>query len=588
MKRPVRIGNVSGLYGDRPSALREMLDGGSIDILTGDWLAELTMLILARTRTRHPDGGFGRTFVTQMDESLGDIVERGIKVVVNAGGLDPIGCANAVRAVAAKLGLDASVAAITGDDLSGRLRELMAEGEAFANLDTGDRLGDMVDEVITANAYLGGWGIVEALNRGADIVVTGRVTDAALVVGAAAWWHKWERTNWDALAGAVVAGHVIECSMQATGGNYSLFTAVSGMERPGFPWVEVAGDGSCVVGKHEGTGGEVSVGTITSQLLYEIDGPEYLNADVTARFDSIEIAQISIDRVGLTGIRGQPPPQRLKVGVARPGGFRNSMMVGITGLDPEAKAETFVGQFWVQSPWPPEDYEEVRTSLIGRGELDPSSNTAAISYLEIAVRDPDEEKVGRRWADSMVHVALGSFPGLFGVWPPRSAAPYAVFWPTTVDRRHVAQHIHLEEEEFVVEETDPGVGFVVDIEALGVGEPPTGETVNAPFAALVGARSGDKGGNANLGLFTWSESAYPWLVSFLTVGRLRELLPELGGLEIDRYEFPRLSALNFVIHGILDAGVSSTLRVDPQAKGLGEYLRAKHVDVPRVLIGEET
>ncbi len=588
MTRPVRIGNVSGLYGDRPSGIREMLDGEMIDVITGDWLAELTMLIMAKTKARRPDGGYGRTFVTQLEDTMGEILERGVKVVVNAGGLDPIGCADAVRELGAKLGLEPVVAAITGDDLAPRLAELQKAGEAFANLDTGEQLGERANRIVVANAYLGGWGIVAALQQGADIVVTGRVTDAALVGGAAAWWHRWERTDWDALAGAVVAGHVIECSTQATGGNYSGFSELADTRLFGFPWVDVAADGSSVIGKHPDTGGEVSVGTVTSQLLYEIGGPEYHNADVTARFDSIEIAQVGPDRIALSGIKGQPPPLTLKVGAAYQGGFRNSMMVGITGLEAQAKADLFTKQFWAQCPWGPEDYAEVRTTWIGRGESDPSTNAAAVSYLEIAVRDSDEEKVGRRWADAMVHVALGSFPGLFGVWPPRRATAFATFWPTTIDRRHVAQTIHLDAGTATVAETDPGPGFIAEVLEAHTAAPPQGETTRAPLGAVVDARSGDKGGNANLGVFTRDDAGYPWLESFLTIERLEELLPEVAGLEVDRYEFPRLRALNFVIHGILDEGVSSSLRVDPQAKGLGEYLRAKHALVPQALIEQET
>jgi hypothetical protein len=584
MTRPVHIGNVAGLYGDRPSAMRDMLDGGHVDVLTGDWLAELTMLIMARTRARRPDGGYGRTFVTQVAEVMDTILARGVKVVVNAGGLDPIGCADAVIEAAAELGLSPSVAAITGDDLSGRIDELMTAGEMFTNLDTGEPLGEPARSLVTANAYLGGWGIAAALERGADIVVTGRVTDAALVEGAAAWWHGWGRADWNALAGAVVAGHVIECGAQASGGNYSFFGEVPGLEWPGFPLAEIDEDGSSVITIHPGSGGEVSVGTVTSQLLYEIAGPEYLNADVTARFDSIEIELSGDNRVALTGIVGQPPPAALKVAAAFAGGFRNSLMIGITGLDVVAKADLFTRQFWRDCPWEPEDYEEVRTTLIGAGEADPSSNAGAVSFLEVAVRDTDPEKVGRRWADSVAHIALGSIPGLFGVWPPREGTPYAVYWPTTVARDAVRQTIHLEGAETVVEETDPGPGFIAEVTAApAVAGPPAGETAKVPLGTILGARSGDKGGNANLGVFARSDAGYVWLASFLTTERLEALLPDVADHRIDRYEFPRLRAVNFVIHGLLDGGVSSSLRLDPQAKGLGEYLRAKPADVPVAL-----
>ena len=337
MADPIRIANCSGFFGDRLSAAREMVEGGPIDVLTGDWLAELTMLILARTRLKRPNGGYARTFVSQLEQVMGTCLSRGIRVVSNAGGLDPAGCADAVAELAQKLGLHPKIAYVRGDDLMERLPELVASDQ-LTHFETGEPIKD-VTRFVTANAYLGCWGIVDALERGADIVITGRVTDAAVVCGPAAWRHGWSRTHWDALAGAVVAGHVIECGAQATGGNYSFFTEVPGMERVGFPWAEISEDGSALIGKHDGTGGEVSIGTVTSQLLYEIGGPEYLGPDVTARFDTIEIEQVQPDRVRIYGVQGEPPPTTLKVCLNRVGDFRQDMNVCLTGLDIESKAK---------------------------------------------------------------------------------------------------------------------------------------------------------------------------------------------------------------------------------------------------------
>ena len=358
MTEPIRIANCSGFFGDRLSAAREMVEGGPIDVLTGDWLAELTMLILSRLRAKHPGRGFASTFVTQMEQVMGTCLDRGIKVVSNAGGLDPAGCAEALNEVAAKLGLSPTVAYVDGDDLLPRVAELHATGE-LRPFNADGSFGD-VSRFLTANAYLGCWGIVEALQRGADIVVTGRVTDAAVTCGPAAWHHGWARDDWDALAGAVVAGHVIECSAQATGGNYSFFTEVPGMERLGFPWAEVAADGSSVIGKHDGTGGQVSIGTVTSQLLYEIAGPRYLGPDVTARFDTIRLDEIAPDRVRISGIAGEPPPPTLKVAMNELGGYRNDLAVALTGLDVDAKAAVVEAAFWAACPFAPGDFASVR------------------------------------------------------------------------------------------------------------------------------------------------------------------------------------------------------------------------------------
>ena len=563
--------------------MREMLADPDVEVLTGDWLAELTMVILAHTRAKRPDGGYGRTFVTQVTEVLDEILRRDIKVVVNAGGLDPLGCAAAVEQAGRSLGLSPKVAAITGDDLSPRLDALKAAGHEFRNVDTGHALGDR--PVVVANAYLGGWGIADALDRGADIVVTGRVTDAALVVGPCIWRHGWSRDDWDRLAGAVVAGHVIECGAQATGGNYSFFTEIEDMVLPGFPWAEVAEDGSSVIGKPPRSGGEVSVGTVTSQLLYEVGGPRYHNPDVTVRLDSVSIEQMGEDRVRLSGVRGEPPPDTLKVSAAYPGGFRNSLMIGLTGTDDLVKMRLLERQVWAVSPVPPEEIAETRTTLIGGGVPDPDSNPSAISYVEFAVADPDESKVGRDWSNALASIALASIPGLFGVWPPGPAKPYAVFWPTTIPRSEVTPVVHLGDDEWEVPETRPVEWREASVPRVDPPPPPRDEaTTLVALGMVLGARSGDKGGNANLGVFARSDAAHGWMHEYLTVERLKRLLPDIEPYDVERFDFPRLRAVNFLIHRLLDGGVASTLRVDPQAKGLAEYLRAKLVEVPVSLL----
>lgn len=555
-----------------------MVDGGPLDVLTGDWLAELTMLILARSRARRPDGGFARTFVDQMADVMGDVLERGIKVVSNAGGLDPVRCAAAVAEAANQVGLSPRIATVTGDDLMTVMADHLAAGEAFEHLETREPLGDRVGRLVTSNAYFGGWGVAAALDAGADIVITGRITDAALVVGPAAWHHGWHRTDWDRLAGAVVAGHVIECGTQATGGNYSFFSELEQPIHLGFPWAEVAEDGSSVIGKHPGTGGEVSIGTVLSQLLYEIGSPRYHNPDVTARFDTVRLDDLGDDRVALSGTLGEPPPTTLKVSAAYGGGFRNSVLIGLTGSDIEQKAELVQRQFWDACPWTPEDYDEVTTEIVGRPV--PGSNAGSICYLRIGVRDRDENKVGRAWSNSYTSIALGSIPGFFGESPPGSASPYAVMWPTTIKRSRVAQIVTLDGKSFEVAPTpveqsyDPAP-FPQPGSAWG-----GGETVMAPIGSVVGARSGDKAGNANLGVFVRNSEQYPWLESFLTSARLVALMPDLAPYRIERHVFPNLMAVNFEIFGLLSDGVSSSLRPDPQAKGLSEYFRSIEVPVP--------
>ena len=444
---------------------------------------------------------------------------------------------------------------------------------------------------MTANAYLGGWGIVEALTRGADIVITGRVTDAAVVVGPAAWHHGWKKDNWNALAGAVVAGHVIECGAQATGGNYSFFTEIPDMFHPGFPIAEVFADGSSIITKHEGSGGRVDVGTVTAQLLYEIQGTRYLNPDVTTRFDSICVHMDGPDRVRIDGVQGEPPPTTTKVCINLEGGYRNSMTFCLTGLDIAAKAKLVEDSFWPHQRGGRAAFAETATRLVRSDKENPASNEQAVAYLTLIAKDPDERKVGRAFANVGIELALSSYPGMFGMGGPSGAQAYGVYWPALIPSSLVSHEVHLDG---VVTSVDAAVAGA-QVEAAKTDEPrattspnrrsPFDEpTVQVALGRLVGARSGDKGGNANVGVWARSKRAYEWLDWFLTTERLQNLMPETAELTVRRYALPNISALNFVIEGLLGEGVASSVRLDPQAKSLGEYLRAKLVDIPQSLI----
>jgi acyclic terpene utilization AtuA family protein len=560
----VRIANCSGFYGDRLSAMREMLAGGEVDFLTGDYLAELTMLILGRDRMKHPERGYAKTFLTQLEDCLGEARDRGVRIVANAGGLNPAGLADAIRALAERLGIDARVAHVEGDDLLSRAAEL--------------GLGTP----LTANAYLGAWGIVDCLNDGADVVVTGRVTDASVIVGAAAAHFGWGRTDYDALAGAVVAGHVIECGVQATGGNYSFFTDVPDLLHAGFPLAEVRADGSSVITKHPGTGGLVNVDTVTAQLLYEITGARYANPDVTARMDTVELSADGPDRVRISGVRGEPPPPTLKVSLNSIGGFRNSMTFVLTGLDIDAKADLVGRQLEDALTVKP---AELQWSLARTDHTDADTEEAASALLHCVVRDPDPANVGRQFSSAAVELALASYPGFHVTAPPGDGQVYGVFSPGYVDAGevpHVAVH---------ADGSRVDIPCATDTLELAPADPPPlpeplepGPTGRMPLGRIAGARSGDKGGSANVGVWVRTDEQWRWLANTLTVDLLKELLPEAAELEVTRHVLPNLRAVNFVIDGILGQGVAYQARFDPQAKGLGEWLRSRHVDIPERLL----
>ncbi len=576
----LRIANCSGFFGDRHSAAREMVEGGPIDVLTGDYLAELTMAILWRQKGRDPESGYASTFLTQMEQVLGTCLDRGIKVVTNAGGLNPRGLGEGLEKLAADLGLAPQIGVVEGDNIVAHIPELMDQGVEFRHFDTGVPLAGSGVEAVTANVYLGGWGIKTALEQGADVVVTGRVTDAAVVVGPAAWHFGWERNEWNALAGSVVAGHIIECGAQATGGNYSFFRDDLGV--PGFPIAEMDADGSSVITKHPGTDGEVSVGTVTAQLLYEIGSPRYLNPDVTSHFETIRLIQEGSDRVRVTEVRGSPPPPDLKVALNYFGGYRNSMTFGIAGLDVERKAAVLESALW-DAVGGKAQFDVAEMALIRSDRPDPIDTDASMAYCRFTVKDRDQDKAGRAFSRGAVELVLSNYPGLFLTSPPGDATPYAVYWPSTIPPAlapmtvTVGDGAPIEVSSVPPETANPGLVGVYN----NLSSPQNkGPTEKRPLGVVAGARSGDKGGNANVGLWAISDRAYEWLRGYLTTDRLLELMPEAKGLEIERYELANLRAINFVIRGLLGEGVSSSTRTDPQAKSLGEFLRAKLVDMP--------
>lgn len=575
MTSPLKIANCSGFYGDRLSALKEQLEGGDVDVITGDYLAELTMLILGMDTLRDADLGYARTFLKQLEGTLGLALDKGVKIVTNAGGLNPAGLATQVQKLAAELGVDAKVAHVEGDDLR--------EAQLFPG-------------ALTANAYLGAFGIASALTRGADIVVTGRVTDASVVVGPAIAHHGWTPESYDALAGAVVAGHVIECGTQATGGNFSgftdLFRAGAPMTKPlGFPIAEIAADGSSVITKHDGTGGAVTVDTVTAQLLYEIQSTRYLNPDVTTHLDSIRLRDAGTDRVEISGVTGSAPPEQLKVAVNTLGGYRNQVEFVLTGLDIDAKAE------WLRSQLDPHltaaDVTWTQTPARG-GDSDTEEGASVI--LRCIGKDPEAGPLGKPFTGPAVELALASYPGFTMTTPPQKPSPFGVYTPAYVDRsavEHTVVH-HDGTREVIADPTAFADPAELDPE-LGKRPSPypaPADTITRrmPLGSFVHARSGDKGGNANLGLWVKNdgspkyEARVQWLAKIVKDRKVRELVPEAKDLDVDVYVLPNLGAVNIVIHGLLGDGVAASTRFDPQAKGLGEWVRSRIVHIQEDLL----
>ena len=584
----IKIANCSGFYGDKLSAAKDLVDGGPIDVLTGDYLAELTMAILfGQKMQRGEDKGYVGTFLKQINQIAKSCKEKNIKIVSNAGGLNPKSMAIEIEKILKEQSIDMKVAYIDGDDLMPTISNLKKSGEEFKNIDKGKKLDESGYSPLTANAYLGAWGIKEALDKGADIVVCPRVTDAAVVIGPAAWKFNWKRDNYDALAGALAAGHIIECGCQATGGNYAFFKEVESFDNVGYPIAEIYEDGSFYVTKHPDTGGLVSTGTVTAQLLYEINSPAYVNPDVIAHFDTLKIEEVEKDKVYVSGCRGSSPPDKHKVCINLAGGFRNGMEIILTGLDIEDKAKVFTDALF-NSVGGRKQFDEVSIQLHRTDKENPNSNEEAMASLLVSVKSKDQNLVGRLFSAKIIELALANIPGFFAQGGVKSSGPVIVYWPALVDSKHIKEKVHIDGEEIEVIPTSQleFEEIYYQKEPIKIKKIKKEDEKEIYFGEIYGTRSGDKGGCANLGVWAKNANSFAFLHDFLTVKKLKELLPDLNQYKIERFELANINSLNFYIHDILQDGVSSNDKKDGQAKSLGEYLRAKKVKVPQIIIGD--
>ena len=587
-KEVIKIANCSGYYGDKLSAAKELVDGGPIDVLTGDYLAELTMAILYGQKIqRGEDKGYVGTFLKQIKDVAASCKEKNIKIVSNAGGLNPSSMAHEIEQILNDLSIDLKVAYIDGDDLMPRMSELQENGESFINIEKEIALYESGCNPLTANAYLGAWGIKEALDNNADIVVCPRVTDAAVVIGPAAWKFNWQRDDYDSLAGALAAGHIIECGCQATGGNYAFFKEIKSFDNVGYPIAEIQKDGSFYITKHPGTGGLVSKGTVTAQLLYEISSPAYINPDVVAHFDTLKIKDIEKDRVYVSGCRGSSPPKDHKVCINLSSGFRNGMEIILTGLDIEEKAKIFTNTLF-NSVGGKEQFDEVSIKLHRTDKHDAKTNEEAMASLAISVKSKDPDLVGRLFSAKIIELALSNIPGFFAQGGVKSSGPVIKYWPALINSKYIKEIVHIDGKNIEVIPTSQLnlEDIYYQKEPIKIEKIDIKDEKEIYFGEIFGTRSGDKGGCANLGVWAKNSQTFSFLYNFLTVDRLKDLLPDLREFKIERYELSNIKSLNFYIYDILQDGVSSNDRKDGQAKSLGEYLRAKKIKVPQSIIGD--
>ncbi|KAK6996976.1 hypothetical protein R3P38DRAFT_3221513 [Favolaschia claudopus] len=597
MKRPIRIGGVSGAASDRGVGFAQLAStypDDPVDVLIGDFMSEANMTSLgARKVEGNSKGAYEPSFVGALTPALADIAKYGIKVVVNAGAADTQLLHRVVVNLVQKRGLTLTVAWISGDEvLPAILDRAKSDPKVFVNVYSGEPLSSWSFKPLYAQAYLGGLGIAAALQNGADIVLCGRVSDASLIIGAAAWWHTWDRRHLPQLANALVAGHLIECSTYITGGNFTGFKQLEEGGRwldLGFPIAEIGASGEVVITKEKGHGGMVTVETCTSQLLYEIQGPWYFNSDVTAILNDVRFTQIGTNRVSVTGIACAPPPPTTKVGITAHGGFQAEVLYFVVGLDIPYKARMFEQQVRHALRAHIPSFSHLSFQLLGGSAQNPHTQAAATAVLRIVAQARTAAAIGpNKFLRPLVDLVMASYPGgtfhldgRMGV--PRPVYEYFVTKLEQTEVRHAA-HMH---DGRVVEVPPPTVTRVFDRRqpsdpgvSLKGGQ--FGETTRAPLGMIAHARSGDKGSDSNVGFFVSDPEQYEWLRRLLTVTTMKELLGgEYNRKEIDRFELPNIYAVHFLLHEHLDRGVSCTSTVDFLGKNVAEFLRAREVDIPR-------
>ena len=585
--KPVRIGNAQAFWGDRTDAAAEMIAREpGLDYLTLDYLAEVSMSILAMQRERDPSAGYAREFV-EVVRSLIPYWSSGgrCRVVTNAGGLNPQGCAVACRAILAEAGCRSlKIGIVSGDEVLELVRTAAnTSSPDFQNLDTGAKLHDVRDRLVTANAYLGASPIVEALAGGADIVITGRVADPSLAVAPCIHHFGWNERELDRLAGATVAGHLIECGTQVTGGISTDWLDVPDAAHIGFPIVEVSDDGSCIVTKPRGTGGRVTEMTVKEQLLYEIGDPDnYLSPDVTVSFLTLAVEDLGKDRVQVSGATGKPRPETLKVSATFRDGFRAAGTLTIIGRHAEVKARR-VGEQVLQRVREAgftlrDSIVETLGSRVGAyKKVAPRPEGFEESVLRVAVEADSRDAVERFTHELMPYITAGP-QGTTGYAEGRPRVhPVIRYWPCLIARDAVAPQVELLT---TAESATNASTTVAPVEPTNLSITRSSQTAHSETVSaanvqrpthlydIATARSGDKGSSANIGVIVRSHDWWTLLREWLTINEVRAYFAPMGIESVERFELPNLGALNFVIRGAL----RRSLRTDAQGKALGQIL----------------
>lgn len=585
--KTISIGCASGFWGDTTISTPQLVHGAKIDYLVYDYLAEITMSIMARARAKNPDHGYAHDFVSAvMKGVLPEIASKKIKVISNAGGVNPIACAKALEELIADAGLDLKVATITGDDLMSRIEELRSEGtrEMFSG-------EEMPEQFMSMNAYLGGFPVAEALDRGADIVITGRCVDSAVTLGACIHEFGWKPEDYDKLAGGSLAGHIIECGAQATGGLFTDWRLSEHWENIGYPIVEVTEEGDFTVTKPEGTGGLVTPATVGEQMLYEIGDPQaYILPDVVCDFTQVAMTQAGEDRVLVTGAHGTTPTDSLKVSATYMDGFRIGTYLTLGGIDAREKAKKVAdsvlkrvrGIFEAkQIP----DFTETSVEVIGaEASYGPHARVKAPRevILKLAAKHPSAAPLGLLLRE-LTSSGTSMSPGISGMGGNRpKPSPVVRLFSILVDKSSVQAQVHMKDESWP-SDMAPGAAFdpgAIQRPGAEASDLSGEETVEVPLIEIAHGRSGDKGNSANVGILARKSEYLPWIRAALTEGAVAEYFAHLVKGSVTRYDLPGTNAINFLMEDALGGGGIASLRGDPQGKAFAQMLLDFPVPVP--------